>query len=171
MRIIGYISDCFSIIGAIISALIWLKIRYQNKKLMEIAGQKSYSQDYDKMIEYHNGINSLLPCAFCLSLTDRTSSIRDDVQKHLDHKKLKMPIAELNFEGLTHENFSDFVEDLKKKRRELQARGVTEIHLFISGPLQAAVMVGAMFDNWIPVKIYNFNPQTRNYEYWGPLLK
>ena len=85
-------------------------------------------------------------------------------------KKIK-GIVELNFNGLTRENFNDFVVELKKKRRELEAKDATEIHLFIAGPMQAAVMIGSIFSNWIPVKIYNHGPHSRNYEYWCHISK
>ncbi len=82
-----------------------------------------------------------------------------------------MKIEELNFNNLTHENFDNFINELKIKRREFSAKGATEVHLFISGPMQAAAMIGSIFSNWIPVKLYNFDPQLREYEYWCHLAK
>jgi hypothetical protein len=172
LKIVGHISDFAGIIGAFISFIIWLKIRNQTKRMIELARQKNNAdKGFAEMVEYHSIINSSNPHAFCLALTDRTPTLKAEVENFMREKKWKMPIEELNLSGLTHENFSDFIEEVKKRRRVFQAKGVTEVHLFISGPMQAAVMVGAIFDNWVPVKIYNMDPQSRKYEYWCHLSK
>lgn len=171
LKLVGHLSSFIGIIGAIFSVMIWFKLKHQTKKIIELARQGPDIEGFKEMTEYHSKINSTAPYAFCVSLTDRTPSIKKDVENFFKIKKWKMPIEELNFSGLTQENLSDFVAELKRKRRELSAKAATEIHLFISGPMQAAMMIGAIFDNWIPVKIYNMNPQSRQYEYWCHLSK
>ena len=49
--------------------------------------------------------------------------------------------------------------------------GVTEVHLFLACPLVFAVAVGAILDNWVPVKVYHLNRETGRYEFWTPLYK
>jgi len=171
---IGFIGSIVSIAAGILTFFIWLKVRWQNKKIKEMSGNLPEQWgDFKKSCAYHSRINSSKPYAFCLSLTDRSESIRSEVEKFLKKKKWTdmMKIEELNFNGLTPKNFPEFFDKLKLKRRELSASGATEIHLFISGPMQAAVLIGSMFSNWIPVKVYNLNPNTREYEYWCFIFK
>jgi hypothetical protein len=33
---------------------------------------------------------------------------------------------------------------------------VTEVNIYYQGPVTFAMALGAMFDNWVPVKIYAF---------------
>lgn len=164
-------SNIIGIIAAFFSFLVWLKLKKQNKRLIELAKKTPKVEGLDKLIEYHKEKNTVAPYAFCLALTDRNDSIKGYVEDFLNIKNWKMPIEELNFNGLTHENFEEFISGLRKIRRVFSEKKATEIHLFLEGPIQAAVMVGAFFDNWIPVKIYNLNQQTRQYEYWCPLIK
>lgn len=172
LKIIGHISNFAGIIGAFISFIIWLKIKNQSRRLIELARQNNNAdKSFEEMIEKHEGIHSDKPYAFCLALTDRTPTIKADVDNYLKEKNMNMPIEELNRTGLTLENFSDFIKELKEKRRVFQAKGITEIHLFLTGPMQAALMIGSIFNNWIPVKIYNMDPQSRKYEYWCHLSK
>jgi hypothetical protein len=50
--------------------------------------------------------------------------------------------------------------------------GCTELHLFIQGPVQAGTIVGSLYRQWIPVKLYHrpAPQQPQIYEYWMPLL-
>ncbi len=42
--------------------------------------------------------------------------------------------------------------------------GITEVHLFYGGPLMVAAALGAIADNGVPVKWYQRNPKTGQYE-------
>lgn len=84
-----------------------------------------------------------------------------------------MPIEELNMNGINSpKDLEAFVNALREKRRYLEAAGFTELHLFIAGPVQAGTIIGSMYRNWIPVKLYHkpspAPPQV--YEYWMPLI-
>jgi hypothetical protein len=171
LKLVGYISSFIGIIGATFSVMIWFKIRLQNKKILELASQRPGKDEFKEMVKIHEGIDTTSPFALCISLTDRSVSIKGDVEYFFKTKKWKMPFEEINFSGLTHKNLDDFVSELKKKRRELNAKKATEIHLFISGPMQAAAIAGSIFSNWIPVKLYNLHPESRKYEYWCHLSK
>jgi hypothetical protein len=173
LLIVGHVSGFIGIVGAVFSVMIWFKIKHQNRKIIELARKTPDKNDFKNISEYHKEIHTSNPYAFCLSLTDRSESIKKDVENFLILKKWekKMKIEELNYNNLTHENFDNFINELKIKRREFSAKGATEIHLFISGPMQAAAMIGSIFSNWIPVKLYNFEPQEREYRYWCHLAK
>jgi len=168
----GNISSLIGIIGTGFSIAIWFRLKRETKKAIERSQRNVEDESYKEMVEFHSKISSTSPYVFCVSLTERADSIKKDVENYFKNAGEKIEhFEELQFQGLTHENFPEFVMSLKKKRRFFQASGATEILLFISGPMQAAVMIGAIFDNWIPVKVYNFNPNTRKYEYWCPLIK
>jgi hypothetical protein len=121
----------------------------------------------------HDGIKSVAPVAFALSLTENTESIRPSVAQFLQHTNWKMDIEELNLNGLNPTtNLEHFVNALREKRRLFEAKGYTEVHVFISGPVVAGAILGSLFDNWIPVKLYHKpTPAPPHlYEYWMPLL-
>ena len=84
-----------------------------------------------------------------------------------------MPIEELNMPGLySAQDLETFVNLLREKKRFIDASRHTEVHLFIAGPVQAGTIIGALYDNWIPVKLYHkpTPPPPSVYEYWMPLL-
>jgi len=58
------------------------------------------------------------------------------------------------------------IREIRNKLRELMViGGVTEVHLFYGGPLAVAAALGAIADNWVPVKWYAHNKSTGKYEY------
>lgn len=164
----------FSILAASFSGFAALKLRQQNKRLKELAKAAPKLIDFKEILQRYEGIQSLRPMAFSLSLIPRGESIKDNVQTFLRLQGWNMEIEELNMNGITNsEDLETFINNLREKRRLFDALQVTELHLFIAGPVIAAVIIGAMFDNWIPVKLYH-KPQPAPasiYEYWLPLMK
>lgn len=168
------ILDKFGIIIAIltffVSLLIWAKLRVQSRKLKSLAANTSNFNGYQELSDFREGVQTENPMAFCLSLIPQTTSIKDDVDKFLSGEKMKMKIIELNKNGLDKKNLQEFIEDLGKKRL-IDLAEATEVHLFLQGPVQAGLLIGAIFDNWKPVKLYQYNREIGTYEYWGPLVK
>lgn len=158
------------IIGAIISCFIWFKVRSQNQKLKEFATTLKALNTNDEINKAFIGITSDNPKAFCLSLIPADASIKERVEKYLHSRYNKMPIIELNRDGLSAETFVDFINEVKKKRRG-ELSDASEIHLFIQGPIIAGTIIGAIFDHWVPVKLYHYNTKIFEYEYWGVLMK
>ena len=54
------------------------------------------------------------------------------------------------------EEFLMVLQDMLKIKQDLTAAGVTEVHLFYMGPVSLVIGIGAVFDNWVPVKVYQF---------------
>jgi hypothetical protein len=109
-----------------------------------------------------------------LSLTPQSGSIENAVKTFLKTQGWDMPIEEINMDGIKgREGVLNFINEVKKKKRFIEGAGYTEVHLFISGPVQAGTLLGAFLDNWLPVKLYHkptpAPPQF--YEYWAPLFK
>jgi hypothetical protein len=72
--------------------------------------------------------------------------------------------------GISPDNIQDFYKQVRGKKLELELKEYTEVHLFFNGPVQAAAIVGCLFSNWMPVKLYH-RQQGASYEYWMPLIK
>lgn len=102
-------------------------------------------------------------------------SVTEDARHHLQETfgvkpdgTLKVPLL-LSYVKLgyfSREQVIDIVREIRNKIRELMViGGVTEVHLFYGGPLGVAAALGAIVDNWVPVKWYAHNKSTGKYEY------
>ncbi len=145
----------------------------QNKRLRELVKLTPRVENLAELRKVHNGVKSSAPVAFALSLIPAGDSIKSQVETFLRAQGWKMPIEELNMNGLNSpEDIEAFINALREKRRYFEACCFTEIHLFIAGPVQAGTIIGALYRNWIPVKLYHkptpAPPQV--YEYWMPLI-
>lgn len=173
-ELLSRISNGFQIFGGIFAFLAWFNLRIQNKRLLQAARADTPKIDgFNEEVIFQGDIHSVNPYAFALSLIPHGGSIKQDVERFLTTKggKFKgMPIVELNYDGLGPDNIEQFINDLRVKRREFEFHGATEIHLFLAGPVQSGTLVGAIFDNWRPVKLYH-NDRNKGYMYWCPLTK
>jgi hypothetical protein len=52
--------------------------------------------------------------------------------------------------------YINLLRRLKELKDQFSKSGVNELHLYYQGPLTFAMAVGALFDNWVPLKIYAF---------------
>lgn len=57
---------------------------------------------------------------------------------------------------LKETDFYAVLRDMLKIKNRLSQAGVTEVHLFYRGPVTLAMGIGSMFDNWVPVKVYEY---------------
>ncbi len=151
---------------------LWLVWR-QERRLRAQVREKALLANFADLRAQHEGIKSVKPVAFALSLIPTSDSIKGSVETFLRSQGWQMPIEELNRDGLNNAaDLEAFINALREMRRYLEAAGYTEIHLFIAGPVQAGAIIGAVLRNWIPVKLYHkptpAPPQV--YEYWMPLL-
>ena len=106
---LGNINNLIGIIAAFFSFCVWLKLHKQDRRLIDLAKGPPPMEGLGELIKYHKEKNTVAPYAFCLALTDRNDSIKGYVENFLKIKNWKMPIEELNFNGLTHENFEEFI--------------------------------------------------------------
>jgi hypothetical protein len=82
-----------------------------------------------------------------------------------------MLTEELNMPGLNiPQDPETFVNLLSKKKRFIDLSAFTEVHVSIAGPVEAGTIIDALYDNWIPVKLYHkpSPPPPAVYEYWMP---
>ena len=142
----------------------------QNRRLVQQAQALARIENFEQLREYHEGIDSPNPIALALSLTPNAGSIRRSVQSFLDKRGWQMSILEIQREGITPADLKALVEEFRAKRRTIDVQGNTELHVFFSGPVAAAMLFGALYDNWMPVKIYQKVQASDDYEYWCPLF-
>jgi len=144
------------------------------RELKALAEKAPKIENFKENVEFHKGIKTINPIALAISLVPQTPSIKKAVEIFLKSNNLKMKVEELNMNGIKNpEDIEEFIHTLTKKRHLFEHQGVTEVHLFIQGPVMAGVLVGAMLDNWKPVKLYHKPTPAPPaiYEYWCPLTK
>ncbi len=170
---IGRFDNFLGILTAFFSGYAAYRLWQQNRKYYRQARVARKSINLQQYISDGEGVRTEKPVAFALALTHNNPSIKPQVEQFLKIKQWNMPIKELTMEGIENANdLQQLVDALQEKKRLFQVEGYTEIHLFLNGPVAAGVIIGALFDNWIPVKIYQ-KPRVdvpQIYEYWMPLI-
>jgi hypothetical protein len=169
----GRADNFIGVATALFSGYAAYRLWQQNKRLRELAQQTPRVGNFAEIVKLHSGVKSSAPVAFALSLIPTGDSIKPQVETFLRAQGWKMAVEELNLNGINNaEDLELFINELRKKRRFFEANNFTEIHLFIAGPVQAGTIIGALFRNWVPVKLYHkpspAPPQI--YEYWMPLI-
>jgi SMODS-associated and fused to various effectors sensor domain len=167
---LGNIANILSLFTLVVSVLTFLKVQQEARKLTRSLAQVPPVDNLREAIDFAETIHSPKPVALAFSLTPTVGSIKNSVQGFLVAKRWRMPIEEVEMNGLSPDNIQEFYEKVRHEKRRLDLKGYTEVHLFFSGPVQAGTLVGCLFSNWIPVKLYH-KTQGGSYEYWMPLLK
>jgi hypothetical protein len=105
-----------------------------------------------------------------LALAFGGGSIGKAVEAYLKeaYPNVTIPVEEYIAEEVTPQNIHRYEEAIRRIKEKCQSENVTELHLFMKGPVGLALAVGAIFDNWVSVKIYQNNRQG-NYEPWTTL--
>ena len=78
-----------------------------------------------------------------------------------------IPVEEHVFGEVSARNVHGLLEEVRRLKERFQSDGVTELHLFLKAPVALGAAVGAIFDNWVPVKVYH--QQRGVYEAWTTL--
>ena len=101
-------------------------------------------------------------------------SILVQAQEHLRRLNISMPsaiIEEYQRQSVSPESVHVYLRELRELRDRMIAEGVTELHLFIRGPVALAMGIGAIYDSNFPVHVYQFaqapDPKSQQtYQYW-----
>ena len=121
----------------------------------------SYWRARTRLREYLQALQgsvSARPCALAVSFG---GDIAGQVENYLKDKHLDFPPVRSYAHGyFTAEEFLPILKGLQQIKDELTRVGVTEVHLFYKGPVTMAMALGALTDNWVPVKVYEFREGT-----------
>ena len=96
-------------------------------------------------------------------------SVKADAEQFMREQfETPIPVA-LTYEKqgfFSREELLEIIREVRDRVRELMvAGGIHEVHLFYGGPLIVAAALGAIADNWVPVRWYTHNKKTGQYEY------
>jgi hypothetical protein len=150
---LSHIADTLGIVTALpllaASAYFWSRARRYRRRLRQLVG-----------------VTSERPVAVVVALSG--TRIRAAVEAFCASVAQPMQIHEVQRPGgLTQADFPHVLFELQGLKNRLMDDGVSEVHLFLSCPLAVACAIGALFDNWVPVKVYQFNQG--QYEFWTTL--
>ncbi len=167
---IANISSLLGMLTTLLAGYSAVMLWRQQRRISMQAQALARVENFDQLREYHEGVDSPNPVALALSLTPNAGSIQRSVKAFLGSRQWKMDILEIQREGLQTKDLRGLIEEFRAKRREIDMQGYTEVHVFFSGPVAAAILFGAIYDNWIPVKIYQKAMTSDDYAYWSPLF-
>ena len=167
--VLGNFVNVASLVTLLLSAYTAWSLFRQNRKLREQARLLTRPTNYQAMRAANDGIG-VAPVALAFSLTQNSGSLEPAVERFLRQKSWTMPFEEIDLDGISPENIEQLVNMVREKRRLIEMRGHTDVHVFFSGPVIAGCLVGSLLDNWLPVKLYQKLQASDMYEYWSPLL-
>jgi hypothetical protein len=150
---LGHLADMLGVVTAVpllvTAAYFWSRARRYRQRLRQLAG-----------------VTSERPAAVVVSLSG--TRIRLAVESFCTGFTQPVRLYEVQRPGgLNQAEFTKVLFELQALKNRLMDEGVSEVHLFLSCPLAVACAIGALFDNWVPVKVYQFNHG--QYEFWTTL--
>jgi len=123
----GRVDNIAGMAGAIISLFTLILVWRQSRRMRDLARQWPKVENFAELRKIHDGIKSSAPVAFALSLIPTADSIKSQVETFLRVQDWKMPIGELNLNGINNpEVLESFINALREKRRYFQACGFTD---------------------------------------------
>lgn len=79
------------------------------------------------------------------------------VRQQLKDDGIQMDVIPLTHQGfIKATEYPGLIRELKEIKSRMSETGVTEVNIYYLGPVTFAMAIGAMFDNWVPVKVYAF---------------
>jgi hypothetical protein len=126
----------------------------------------SRARRYRRRLRRLKGVTSARPVALAVSLAG--TRIRPAVEAFCRRFDQPLKLIEVQRRGsITQGELPKVLLELQSLKNRLLDEGASEVHLFLSCPLAVACAIGALFDNWVPVKVYQFNQG--QYEFWTTL--
>lgn len=140
-RVLGYVANLIQV-GSflVVLFLLWRNSRRLARRLRELEQQTSER-----------------PIALAIGLG---GGITEPVKGFLGRQGLDMPVESYTREGYVQlKEFPTILRDLQQIKDRLTEQGVTEVHLFYKGPVTLAMALGAITDNWVPIKVYGLEAE------------
>lgn len=92
-------------------------------------------------------------------------SIEGAVERYWAGQQQPIPVRACNRQQFIHgRQYYEVLRELHEQKLKMTEEGVTELHLFYKGPIALAVGIGSIFDNWVPVHVYQLDQQTGQYQ-------
>ncbi|MBI3303618.1 MAG: SAVED domain-containing protein [Deltaproteobacteria bacterium] len=121
---------------------------------------------YRQRLREMEGQTTPRPVALAVSLTGL--DISEQVRGFLAERRLPGPVrVYCRGEKVNPAILPELLHRLTRLKNTLSLESVTEVHLFYAGPVALGIMLGGLFHNWVPVKVYHLNSLTGQYEFWG----
>jgi hypothetical protein len=130
------------------------------------------AKKYRELMKKQEGTTSQKPKALAIGLVG-TGDISNQVAQFLKDQSLQMEIEPFYIKpgtGITKDNIQKLLREILEIKTKLTSEGVTEVHLFLAAPVAFGAAIGALLDNWVPVKVYQ-SVKTGGYEFWTILHK
>lgn len=139
LTVIGHIANVIGVFSFIVVVFLFLQARAQYRNYVKSREQGLGNAPWVLAV----GING---------------SILGQVKPYLDEQGLSdLQVEEYVVEGyLPADRYYHTLRDLLQIKNRLTTAGVTEVLLFYKGPVSLAMGIGSIFDNWVPVKIYEY---------------
>ncbi len=126
----------------------------------------SRARRYRRRLRQLEGVTTTRPVALAVSLAG--TRIRPAVEAFCAGFERPIRLVEIHRPGgLSQTELPKILIELQSLKNRLLDEGASEVHLFLSCPLAVACAIGALFDNWVPVKVDQFNQG--HYEFWTTL--
>lgn len=170
---LGRIASLAGLVTLFVTFSTWLKVRLEQKAILDKIRSipPSKGQGFGERRQKASQVETVKPVALFINLLAAGRAEKAQVEQFVkaNGRKFKMPVNELRLDGVDPDELGALLQEIKNKRTELNANQYTEVHLFFAGPAAAGILVGAAFDNWIPVKVYQLT--NGQYQFWCQLEK
>ncbi len=137
--VIGLVSDIVGLGTFLFTALAFWRARNQLRRYLQ--SQQDLRLDH--------------PAAVVVDLTG--TDITQQVKAYLKEQGQDMHLANCRHEGVTSDNFWKIISELQRIKSDLTELDIREVHLFYKGPVTVGMAIGMLFDNWVPVHVYQFS--------------
>lgn len=141
---IGNVADVLSMVTAACAiwaaTFFWRARRTYRRRLRALESQRSRR-----------------PCALAVGLGG--GSIEGQVRQYLaDRGVTEIAILAVSRDHhVAPDEFPTIMKELVAQKQHLTEIGATEVFVFYKGPVTFAMAVGALLDNWVPAKLFNFS--------------
>lgn len=138
--VLGTLANLIEVVSFIVVVILFLQARRQFQRYLKTRATAVSEQ----------------PWAIAVGIG---GDIQGQVKRFLD----KTGFSQMPLENYVHQGYvppGDFykvLRDMLRIKNKLAQGGATEVHLFYRGPVTLAMGIGSIFDNWVPVKIYEYD--------------
>lgn len=174
LEALGLADSTIGLLTFLVSCYIAVVTWRRRRTAKEIAAGYPKVEGFRDHFEYHSKHVTTNPYALSINLLPTQTTAEGDVKNYYNALGQKMPtFKQISRPGINivPGDLEEFLNALRSMRHELDIELATEVHLFVAGPIGAALYIGAVLDNWKLVKIFQRNAVTKQYEFWGTLQK